>query len=445
MTPLIKLENLSVIYFLGKSNEVSALRNIDLEIYPGEFVIFFGPSGCGKSTLLYSIAGLETNIHGNILIEEKNLSLFKAKELEDFHRNKIGMIFQAFYLIDSLSVIGNVVLPQIFINKNRQERTRKALELLDYFGVKNQANKLPSKLSGGQQQRVAICRALMNDPSILLADEPVGNLDSASAQEVMDLLIKLNKTQRKTVVLVTHNPAYLDCAHRVFYMKDGYIIDTKINRHLDGFFSPKDSEDGVPISKDLELLARTYSNISSGEAGNLLTPFKAKEIVAEVITGMTSEEIAKIEKKVENLLLMGTNNSKDIFEFLDISPEKGGMGMDKRTAAKLADKINGVIQEIKLLIKTEEELKNTGLIVSSEAIIQLRQYLLDYFDVEIKDLDVLRIIDQIIEERLKNKIDRVGARRKLDLPIKKGGAGMDKRTAKKMARRLELLILGKYK
>ena len=176
--PIIKIKELNVVYFMGKSNEVHALRNINLEIYPGEFIIFFGPSGCGKSTLLYSIAGLETNINGNIMLNGKDIASMKQKELEDFHRQKIGMIFQAYYLISSLSVANNVVLPQIFIEKNRIERKKKALELLQHFGVSGEADKLPSELSGGQQQRVAICRSLMNDPEVLLADEPVGNLDS---------------------------------------------------------------------------------------------------------------------------------------------------------------------------------------------------------------------------------------------------------------------------
>lgn len=442
--PLIKVEKLNVIYFLGKSNEVPALRDINLEIYPGEFVIFFGPSGCGKSTLLYSIAGLETNIQGNIFIEEKNLSLFSPKELEDFHQKKTGMIFQAFYLINSLSVAGNVVLPQIFISKKKKEREKKAMELLDYFGVKNQADKLPSKLSGGQQQRVAICRALMNDPSILLADEPIGNLDSTSAQEVMRLLNELNKKQKKTIILVTHNPAYLNHAHRVFYMKDGRIIETKVNKHVDDVINAKAAET-VSISKDLELLARTYSNISSSETGSLLVPFKAKQIVSEVLTGMTSEEISKIEKRVENLLTMGVKGSENIFEFLDIDPEKGGMGMNRRTAANLAEKINGIVEEIELLVEEENKLKERKVVDSSEEIVKIRQYLLDVFDLKIENIDVLKIIDKAIRERAANKIDHAAAQKIFDRPVKKGGAGMDRRTAKKMAQRLELLVLGKYK
>ena len=230
MNSIIKIKNLSVTYFSGKSNEVKALKNIDLEIYPGEFIIFFGPSGCGKSTLLYTIAGLETDIAGDIYIEDKNIARFNHEELENFHQKRIGMIFQAYYLISSLSVLQNVILPQMATGRKKKEREKKAIELLEHFGVKAQIDKLPNELSGGQQQRVAICRSLVNDPDILLADEPIGNLDSRSAEDVMELIGNLNRQRKKTVILVTHNPEYLKDGDRIFYLKDGVIIKETVNR-----------------------------------------------------------------------------------------------------------------------------------------------------------------------------------------------------------------------
>lgn len=443
LKPIIKIKKLNVVYFPGKSNEINALRDINIEIYPGELVVFFGPSGCGKSTLLYSIAGLEKNIDGDIYIGDKNLSEFSSKEIEAFHQKETGMIFQAFYLINSLTVLDNVLLPQIFLSKKKKERRKTALELLDYFGVKNQADKLPSKLSGGQQQRVAICRALMNDPNILLADEPVGNLDSSSANEVMSLLKDLNRNQKKTIILVTHNPAHLNFAHRVFYMKDGGVIETKINKQTDEILPSPESS--IMVSRDLELLVRSYSSMSSEGIGSLLVPFKAKQIVSEALIGMTTEEVGEIEKKVERMILMGDRSNEDIFKFLDIDPEKGGMGMDKRTAEKLAEKITGIINEIKVLVEEEKKLKEGRIGDSSGEAIKVRQYLLDTFDLEIRDVNALKIFDRAVKDRINNKIDRMAFRKKIDLPLGKGGVGLNKKTAKKIAKRLELLILGKFK
>lgn len=443
MESIIKIENLNVIYFLGRSNEVTALKDINLEIYPGEFIIFFGPSGCGKSTLLYSITGLETNTQGNILVSNRDIANLNNKELEKFRQKDIGMIFQAYYLITSLSVMDNVILPQVFLGAKRAEREKKALALLEHFGVKQQAHKLPSELSGGQQQRVAICRSLINDPEILFADEPVGNLDSKSADDVMNLLRELNENQKKTIILVTHNPAHLSFAHRVFYMKDGRITETKVNKAVNREVGRLISEP-MAVSKDMELLIRTYTNLSSDQVGNLLIPFKAKQIVSEVLIGMTSEDVGKIEKKVIDLLIRGINDDDDTFKFLDIDDEAGGMGMDRRTARKLADKIKDIIKEIKSLEEEEEKLKNNSLINTGKETMEIRHYLLDLYKAKVTDLAALAIIDQTIDDRMSNRIDKATVQKKLDLSLPEG-AGLNKKTAKKIAQRLELLILGKFK
>jgi len=174
--------------------------------------------------LLYSISGLEFPQKGEVIIEGKAINKLSREETYNLHRRTIGMIFQAFHLIPSLTVRDNVALPMIFTNIPPKIRNKRADELLNRFGVLAQADKLPTQLSGGQQQRVAIARALANDPDIVLADEPVGNLDSKSAQIVMELLEELNRKDKKTVILVTHDPRYLDYADVIFYIKDGAII-----------------------------------------------------------------------------------------------------------------------------------------------------------------------------------------------------------------------------
>ncbi|NTW22624.1 ABC transporter ATP-binding protein [Candidatus Falkowbacteria bacterium] len=444
MQPIIKVEHLNVIYNLGKSSEYRALSDINLEIYPEEFVIFFGPSGCGKSTLLYSISGLETNIQGNVIVDGKNIALFDKKEILKFHRTTIGMIFQAFYLIASLTVQKNVALPQIFINGDKKERTKRALDLLEYFGVGKQARKLPTELSGGQQQRVAIARSLVNDPAILMADEPVGNLDSKSSQDVMDMLKTLNEKEKKTIILVTHNPAFLSYAHRVFYLKDGHLIETRVNKNVHGVQIPV-AENKPNISKELELLIQTFSSLSPNQIGNLLIPFKAKQIVAEALIGMTTEEIEKIEKKVENLLMTGVYDTESTFEFLDQSMEKGGADLDRRTARKLADKIKDIVGEIKRLETEENKIRMHIMPDAGSEVMEVRHYLLDEYNVDIKNFIVLEVLDRAIKERLDNVIDRDVFRKRINAPLRRGGAGINRRTAKKMGKRLELLILGKYK
>jgi len=444
MKSIVKVKNLNVTYFLGMPNEIRALNNINLDIYPGEFVIFFGPSGCGKSTLLYSIAGLETNINGKIYIQDENIADIDFKELERLHQKKIGMIFQAYYLINSLSVFKNIVLPQIAIGANKKEREERVLKLLEHFGVKQQSNKLPNELSGGQQQRVAICRALINDPEILLADEPVGNLDSRSADDVMKLLKNLNEKNKKTIILVTHNPAHLNMAHRVFYIKDGVIIKTTVNSSVNQI-KPVSVQDEKPsISKELELLARTFSSIS-GSTGNLLLPFKAKQIVSEALTGMTSEEIGNIERRVEKLLTLGVEDNNNMSQYLDDSIKKGGLGMDKRVAEKITKFVKNIIKEIKLLVDEENKHYLNKNFDSDKNIAQIRHYLFETFNVNIENITILELINTAIQDRLANTIDKNAFQKILDLPIKQGGAGMDYRVARKVSKRLELLILGKYK
>ena len=446
--PLIAIKDLNVIYYLGKVNEFYALKNINLEIYSGEFIIFFGPSGCGKSTLLYSMAGLETNIQGEVSVGGRNINKMEPEEVEEYHRKKIGMIFQAYYLIDSLNVLSNVILPQIFIGGDRGSRRQRALNLLEHFGVKEQAGKLPRELSGGQQQRVAICRSLINSPDILLADEPVGNLDSYAANEVMALLSDLNERFHKTIILVTHNPEYLNFAHRVFYMRDGAIIQTKVNKVVDRTIKKLievEEAERPQVSKSLELLLRAYSSLSSAQAGNLLIPFKAKQIILESMVGLSSEDLEKMTKKVESLIIRGVDDNDEIFNFFDLDTEKGGLGLDKRLAAKLATGIKEIIREIKFLETEELKVKNHQLVDSSAEIVRIRQYLLGVFKVNLTSIEVLKNFDQTVKDRLDNTIDQLGFQNKIDLPIGQGGVGLDRRTAKKMSKRLELLILGKFK
>lgn len=223
----IKTENLNVIYDLGLPSETKALNDINIIINKEDFVVVFGPSGCGKSTLLYAISGIEGPTSGKIWVLDRDITQFTSLEAAKFHRLQIGMVFQAYNLIPTLSVIDNVALPQIFRGVPRETKYLRAKILLQRFGILPQANKLPMELSGGQQQRVGIARALINEQPVIFADEPVGNLDSKSAKIVLDILYDLNIKDKKTIILVTHDPTLLKYATHIIYMKDGIVVGEK--------------------------------------------------------------------------------------------------------------------------------------------------------------------------------------------------------------------------
>lgn len=216
---ILKIKNLTKIY--GKDEtEVKALNNINIKINKGEFVAIVGKSGSGKSTLLHIMAGLETPTSGHVIIEDINISSLNEKQQSILRREKIGLIFQSYNLIPVLTVEENIKLPTININ-NKDDNYVDELMLL--LSINDRKEHLPHQLSGGQQQRVAIARALINKPSIILADEPTGNLDTKSESEVLNLIKKSQKKYNQTIVMITHNMNIAKYADRVIKIEDGVI------------------------------------------------------------------------------------------------------------------------------------------------------------------------------------------------------------------------------
>jgi len=205
-------------------HEVVALNGVSLSVEDGEFVAVMGPSGSGKSTLLYLIGCLDKPTSGMVLIDGLDTSKLSDRELTELRRDKIGFIFQQYYLIPTLTALENVELPMVFKGVSKEKRLRRAEELLELVGLGKKKDRKPNELSGGEQQRVAIARALANGPSILLCDEPTGNLDTKSGRVVMDIIKRLNVEEGVTVVLVTHNPSLSDYADRVIRIRDGRIV-----------------------------------------------------------------------------------------------------------------------------------------------------------------------------------------------------------------------------
>ena len=222
---LVKILNVSKIY--GQPpNQVIALKDVSCEIKNGEFVAIIGPSGSGKSTLMNIIGCLDEPTSGQLLLEDKKVSALSQNELAKIRNSKIGFIFQSFNLLPRTSAIKNVMLPLLYSKVEKKQRENKAKQMLAKVGLEDKENATPSQLSGGQQQRVAIARALINDPQIILADEPTGNLDTKSSSEIMQILKHLNG-EGKTIVIITHESEIAKSAKRIITLRDGQIVSDK--------------------------------------------------------------------------------------------------------------------------------------------------------------------------------------------------------------------------
>ena len=443
--PIIVTKNLNVTYFPGQSNEVRALADINITVEPGEFVIFFGPSGCGKSTLLYAISGLEHRARGKIVVSGKDLVTMTGREREAFHQKTIGMIFQAYYLISSLSVIQNVMLPRMAIDGSARERATRAQKILNHFGIGPQASKLPDELSGGQRQRVAICRSVMNEPDILLADEPVGNLDTKAAQDVLDLLRELNAEHKKTIILVTHNPAHLHYAHRIFYMRDGRIVAVKHNTEAERRRSVLESvqEKGLPAGLKHWLLTFQLHKDLSREKEAMLA--RAQAMLAEKLTGFTIGEIGAVEQKVVQSILSRHVHPAAFRDLFHKDTGAGGLGVDRRQSARLADEVTRIVREVLRLSRLQKRTPTAhrnGVHVQAR---EMRRYVCRRMKLRIRSRRITRIIDDAIAAHMGGATDRARFQQRLHLPLAKGGAGMEKHTALLFGRHLEPLVLGDFR
>lgn len=238
-TPVIRVANLTKTYLLGQ-NKVRALRGVSLDVHRGEFLAIMGPSGSGKSTFMNLLGCLDQPTSGDYRLGNVSVSKMAADQLADVRNRQIGFVFQGFNLLARATAVQNVALPLLYAGVPRIERTRRALDALTLVGLSARANHRPAQLSGGQQQRVAIARALVNNPSIVLADEPTGNLDSRTSIEIMAVLQALNQ-HGLTVILVTHEPDIASYAQREVHFRDGVIV--------------RDEAVGVPRTARAELTA----------------------------------------------------------------------------------------------------------------------------------------------------------------------------------------------
>ncbi len=229
--PIIEMKQIKKSFFIGKPNELEVLHGIDLSVYDGEFVAIIGESGSGKSTLMNIIGALDKSTDGSYILDGVDINSAGERALSEVRNKKIGFVFQTFNLIGRQSALKNVELPMLYAGYTKKERSERAKRLLSEVGMEDRIKHRPNELSGGQKQRVAIARAMANEPSIILADEPTGALDSETSEKVMDIFKKLNKNFGKTIILITHNSELAEQCDRILTLKDGRFTGERSNNN----------------------------------------------------------------------------------------------------------------------------------------------------------------------------------------------------------------------
>ncbi len=418
--PIIKLDHVNFWYDRGKPSEYQALKDVSCEIYPGEYAAFFGSSGSGKTTLLYLISGIEQGQEGKIIINGRDISSFTKQELAIYRQIGVGMVFQQFNLIPSLSVIQNVMLPMSFLGASQERARREAMGLLKRVAIDNLADRYPDELSGGQQQRVGIVRALANNPPIIIADEPLGNLDSANADMVLQFLKELNQKDGRTVIMVTHEAWSLRDARKLFYIKDGVVtkedgvgeeaIKSAISKNLYGKMSPELSQN--------EAAARAFSNL--------------------FLRGYAAQELKRFEFFLHQRL--DDKIDADIFRsVLDRPWRDGGMGLWKQKAAKVSGIIEDVIAEKRTVGDIYTELETHREAPLHDDIEKLRTWLIQDYKGKLTDIQNMQLA-QVINERIRGVITPDHFTEILNLPRSKSGLGFTIRTAHRIAEKLEFIL-----
>jgi putative ABC transport system ATP-binding protein len=223
------MKNITKSFYIGTPNQLNILKGIDITVKEGEFVSIIGTSGSGKSTLMNIIGALDRATTGEYVLDETNINDISDDGLSAVRNKQIGFVFQTYNLIPRSTALSNVELPMLYYGMNKKDRKKRAEELLDLVGMKDRMSHQPNELSGGQKQRVAIARALVNNPSIILADEPTGALDSSTGRMVMDLFHKIHEEEGKTIILITHNNELAEETQRIITLRDGNIISVKEN------------------------------------------------------------------------------------------------------------------------------------------------------------------------------------------------------------------------
>lgn len=427
--PYIIARDLAITYNKGKSNEFKALQGVNTDIYEGEYIILFGASGSGKSTLMYAIQGSLPPADGTLLIKGDDIYSYPPSERVYFQRYVMGIIFQQFNLIPSLTVLDNVALPMIFCDADKASRERRAQSLLDRFGVGMVSHKIPAMLSGGQQQRVSVSRSMINDPKILLADEPTGNLDSVSTQQVMDKIDEINTFDQRTIIMVSHNAAHLSYAHRVYYLKDGFIVREVVNPQRKQI---KPVKEGETIVTELEQLARLFPYDS-------IATLRVKSLTNFLTQEYTFDQLVRLEKAVE-YFISGKINRQQFISTLTKKYENGGVEIDRTTAERMAKKSEVMTKQSDEIRRFRSKKDSDVAFFSQHKFAErLKEYLMDEYDIRLSKDDNARL-SEVIADRVTGIYEEDDFNEMLTRSKKRDGLGMNEKLADSVTRYLEKLI-----
>ncbi len=424
MDVIIKIENVNLWYEKGTPVEVHTLKNINLEIERGDYVAFFGPSGCGKTTMLYSISGIDRFQEGKVLINGRDISGLTNQELAIFRQTGIGIVFQQFNLVPSLTVLKNVGLPMLFVGISSEKADIEAMKLLERLNLKDFADRYPHELSGGQQQRVGIARALANNPPIIIADEPLGNLDSVNAKLTLEFLKELNEKDGRTIIMVTHEAWSLRDVKTIYHMKDGEITNIE---------KVKKVEEVEPVA------TAPVQEISQAEQLEVEADHKSVRILANfLLRGYSIEEIVRFEQ-FTNEFFSQKIDKEQLYKMIDLPYKDGGVGLYKNKAIRVTNYLAEVLEKRKELKSMYDLIDNNPELPISEEVTMIRNWLLQDHDKKLSYFQI-KAFDQVISDRIRHFLPQDKVVEMLNLPIKKFGAGFTFRAAQTMSEKLELVL-----
>lgn len=346
-SPIIICDQIQKTYFNGNI-QTKVLHNITFDIQTGEFVIITGPSGSGKSSLLYIITGLQDPTEGRIIVNERDITHLNNLQKAEFHQQSIGVVFQSYNLIPTLTIMQNIELPSMFARIDRKTRRQRAENFLEQFHLTELADKLPNQLSGGQQQRVGIIRSLMNDPPIIVGDEPTGNLDSVASKEVMDFFTFLNKQMGRTIVIVSHDASSFHYAHRLIRVKDGLIESQEYIAPLDNYktleTTTQDELHQIATAKerksDFRVMLSQFDRPETFDQRLLL--LMSQTLPQKLLDNLTQESLGRM------LIFLRLHfehriNRWELYDLLVSTPTASGAGLSPAAANLIVDTFENIM------------------------------------------------------------------------------------------------------
>jgi putative ABC transport system ATP-binding protein len=427
--PIIFGDNIEITYNPGKENEFKANKGTTVQIYDQEYIILFGPSGCGKSTLLYCMFGVLAPSAGKMYVNGESIYDYDAMQMVYFQRKTMGIMYQSFNLINSITVLDNVALPLIFDGLPARERTERAMELCRRFMIDHVSHKRPTLLSGGQQQRVSVARSLVNDPQILIADEPVGNLDSITAAQVMDTLAEINDKDKKTVILVTHDAKYLPYAHRIVYMNDGRIERIVPNPEKKQILK---LAPGSTIVTEIEQIARIYPYDSPKE-------LQVKSIINYLTQSLTFDQIMRLQRTTESVI-DGRMNEGEYLRILMTDYEQGGVGISVSEAGVMADKLVRILEHARDIMRYRRmKAEDVTQVRNTEFVNRIAEFIATQVGLELSPQQKDRF-EESLAQRIGGFTKRDEFMDQILTSVEERGVGLSKKLAQDTTRLSEKLI-----